>query len=235
LFHHYCQLRQYDAAFDALRECDEFLTLQGHSTILIERYGLLEGYWRNEAWQPEPDNQWKIHALLMDLGNAYSSSGECQRAIDFYQQSLEITRQIGDRKGEASSLMGLGSAYSSLGEYQHAIDFYQQSVEIKRQIGDRRGEALSLQNLGVTCNKLGKAREGFAASHQAIQILQDLDLPLKAMPYPNWFKRTIQFAQRGKGQLLLCFALGIVAFPFALVWQIGLLAWRILRGWVRPR
>jgi tetratricopeptide (TPR) repeat protein len=148
---------------------------------------------------------------------------------------LEITRQIGDRKGEASSLGNLGNAYQSLGEYQRAIDFHQQSLEITRQIGDRRGEALTLQNLGVAYQKSGRVREGFAASQQAMQILQELDLPLEAMPYPNWLKRTLQFAQRGKGQLVLCFAIGIVAFPFALVGLIGLLSWRIVQGWLRQR
>jgi tetratricopeptide (TPR) repeat protein len=170
---------------------------------------------------------------LSNLGNAYYSICEYQRAIDFHQQSLEIARQIGDRKGEAISLSNLGTVYDSLGEYQRAIDFYQQSLEIIRQIGDRQVETFALQRLGVVYRKNGRILEGFAAGLQAILIRQELDLPLEAMPYPNWLKRTLQFAQRGKVQLVLCFALGIVAFPFALVGLIGLLAWRIVRGWVR--
>ncbi|MFB8792017.1 MAG: tetratricopeptide repeat protein [Potamolinea sp.] len=53
-----------------------------------------------------------------------------------YQQSLEITREIGARSGIASSLNNLGNAYHSQGQYQQAIDYHQQSLEIFQ--GNRR-------------------------------------------------------------------------------------------------
>ncbi|MGI2909842.1 tetratricopeptide repeat protein, partial [Tolypothrix sp. VBCCA 56010] len=68
-------------------------------------------------------------------GNAYNSLGQYQRAIEFLQQSLEISREIGDRNGEGASLGNLGNAYNSLGQYQRAIEFLQQSLEISREIG----------------------------------------------------------------------------------------------------
>jgi len=149
-----------------------------------------------------------------------------------YQQALDLKRQLGKRSSEATLLSSLGMINDSLRQYPKAVECYQQSLEIQQQIGDRRGEATALQNLGVIYHKCGRVREGFAVTQQAIQILQELDLPLEAMPYPNWLKRTIQFAQRGKGQLVICFVLGIVAFPFALVGLVGLMAWRIVQGWV---
>ncbi|WP_353737611.1 MULTISPECIES: tetratricopeptide repeat protein, partial [unclassified Microcystis] len=66
----------------------------------------------------------------MGLGNVYYSLGEYQKAIEFHQQSLAITREIGDRGGEAASYNNLGTVYRSLGEYQKAIEFYQQSLAI---------------------------------------------------------------------------------------------------------
>ncbi|QFS48567.1 tetratricopeptide repeat protein [Nostoc sphaeroides] len=170
---------------------------------------------------------------LMGLGNAYKSLGEYQRAIEFYQQSLEISREIGDRNGEGNSLMGLGNAYKSLGEYQRAIEFYQQSLEISREIGDRNGEGNSLMGLGVAYHQCGRIQEGFAASYQAQQIFQELELPIDAMPYPQWLKSLIKLAQRGRLQLILCFIFGLIAFPFALVWLILLLLWRLIRAQFR--
>ncbi|PZV14547.1 MAG: hypothetical protein DCF20_12950 [Pseudanabaena sp.] len=76
--------------------------------------------------------------------------------MDFYQQSLAITKQIGDRNGEARSLNNLGLAYNNLGQYQKAIDFYQQSLAIRKQIGDRNGEGRSINNLGYAYFHLGQ-------------------------------------------------------------------------------
>ena len=174
LFHHCCQLQQYDAAFDHLRTCDEFLILQGHSTIQIEHYGLLEQYWRARTWQPEAENQWKITALLTKLGTAYYSLGEYQQAIDFHQQSLEIDRKTGDRHGEAASLGSLGNAYNSIGEYQRAFDYQQQSLRIKRQIGNRHGEATSLIGLGNVYQSLGEYQRAIDYQQQSLAIQQQI-------------------------------------------------------------
>lgn len=50
------------------------------------------------------------------------------------------------------------------------------------------------------------------------------------MPYPQWLKSLIKLAQRGRLQLILCFIFGLIAFPFALVWLILLLLWRLIRA-----
>jgi len=172
---------------------------------------------------------------LGNLGTAYNSLGQYQEAIRFHLQSLEIAMEIGDRGGEGSSLGNLGNAYNSLGQYQEAIRFHQQSLEIAREIGDKRGEANSLQNFSASYNKIGRVKESYAAAYQANLILQELELPLEAMPYPNWMKLIAKFAQRGKWQLALCFILGLFAFPFALVLIVALMLWQLVRAQFRRR
>ncbi|MCL1464850.1 tetratricopeptide repeat protein [Argonema galeatum] len=172
---------------------------------------------------------------LNNLGNAYYYLGQYQEAIRFYQQWLEIAKEIGDRRGESGSLNNLGNAYYYLGQYQEAIRFYQQWLEIAREIGDKRGKANSFLILSASSNKIGRVKEGYAAAYQAIQILKELKLPLEAMPYPNWMKLIAKFAQRGKWQLALCFILGLFAFPFGLVWIVGLMLWRVVSAKFRRR
>ncbi|MCL6753132.1 tetratricopeptide repeat protein, partial [Nostoc sp. CCCryo 231-06] len=129
IFHHFYQLQNYDSAFDALWNCDNFLFLRGHYADQIELYGQLVSKWKDIG---DREN-WNYRASLASLGNAYNSLGQYQRAIDFHQQSLEISREIGDRNSEGKSLANLGNAYNSLGQYQRAIDFHQQSLEISRE------------------------------------------------------------------------------------------------------
>jgi len=123
----------------------------------------------------------------------------------------------------------LGNAYYSLGQYQQAIAFHQQSLEIKREIGDLRGQANSLQSLAGLYQLTGKVQEGFKAGYEAQEILQQLDLPFEAYPYPDWMKSVVRFAQKGNVQLAICFLVGLVAFPFALVWLVAVITWRWLR------
>ncbi len=83
------------------------------------------------------------------MGLAYDFLREFHRAIEFHEQSLEISREIGYRKGEAISLGNLGRVYYSLRQYNKVIKFYKQSLEISQEIGVYQWEAYFLGNLGI--------------------------------------------------------------------------------------
>ena len=100
-------------------------------------------------------------------------------------------------------------------------------MDITKHIGNRDGEALCLQNLGVTYGKCGRIKEAYSASYQAQMIRKEIGVP---MPYPQWMKSLINFAQCGYLQLILCSIFGLIAFPFALMWIVMLFLWRWLRG-----
>ncbi|XGV86832.1 MAG: tetratricopeptide repeat protein [Limnothrix sp. BL-A-16] len=111
---------------------------------------------------------------LGNLGLAYDSLGQVQRAIDFHEQHRAISREIGDRQGEAASLGNLGNAYRSLGQFQRAIDLHEQSLAIKREIGDRQGEAASLGNLGLAYRSLGQFQRAIDLHEQSLAIAREI-------------------------------------------------------------
>ena len=74
--------------------------------------------------------------------------GEPRKAIEYYEQELKISREIGDRCGEGAILGNLGLAYNHLGESRKAIEYYEQALEIAREIGDRHGEGKALEIWG---------------------------------------------------------------------------------------
>jgi CHAT domain-containing protein/Tfp pilus assembly protein PilF len=108
------------------------------------------------------------------LGVAYRSLGQYPKAIEYYQQSLAIFKEIGDREGEALSLNNLGVAYRSLGQYPKAIEYYQQSLAIFKEIGDREGEARSLNNLGNAYDALGQYPKAIEFYQQSLAIFKEI-------------------------------------------------------------
>ncbi|MCA2510829.1 MAG: tetratricopeptide repeat protein, partial [Microcystis sp. M60BS1] len=170
IFYHRYQLTEYDNAFDILRAIEDFLTRRGYYQTLADYYLELVTVYQ----QQEEQTNWKYAASLTSLGNVYHSLGEYQKAIEFHQQSLAITREIGDREGEAASYNNLGNVYYSLGEYQKAIEFYQQSLAIKREIGDRGGEASSYGNLGNVYYSLGEYQKAIEFHQQSLAITREI-------------------------------------------------------------
>ncbi|ERT05023.1 TPR repeat family protein [Lyngbya aestuarii BL J] len=99
-----------------------------------------------------------------------------REALQSFQQSLEIYREIGNRQGEAKSLGNLGNAYWYLGQYQKAIEFYQQQLTIAREIGDRYGEAASLNNLGWAYWNLSQYQQAIELHQQSLTIFREINV-----------------------------------------------------------
>ena len=75
--------------------------------------------------------------------------GEHTQAKEFYEQSLRIAREIGDRVAESQALIGLGNIYILfVGEPATAKDYYQQALTLAREIDDRINEVDALIGLG---------------------------------------------------------------------------------------
>ncbi len=68
--------------------------------------------------------------LLKELGDFFSSISKRRKAIEYHEQSLNISREIGDRLGEGASLDSLGNAYDSLGEKEKACGLWKEAVAI---------------------------------------------------------------------------------------------------------
>jgi tetratricopeptide (TPR) repeat protein len=168
-FYHQCQLGRYQDAFGTVLACDNFLRLRGYYTTLLDLYGQL-----HKDWQPTTEERQGYGDVCNNMGTVSQFLGQYQEALNLYQQSLEIQREIGDRSGEANSLMNLGNVYDSLGQYQKALNFHQQSLAIQREIGDIQGEANSLNNLGNVYGSLGQYQEALDFFQQSLEIQREI-------------------------------------------------------------
>ncbi len=58
-------------------------------------------------------------------------------ALDYFQKSLKVFEEIGDKKGVAVCLNVFGIVYDLLGNYPKALEYYQKSLKIREKIGDK--------------------------------------------------------------------------------------------------
>ena len=72
---------------------------------------------------------------LGNLGVAYRRLGQTEKAIDYYEQALNINRQVDDRKAEAVNLYNLGELYKDQGGVSQARQYLEQALTISREIG----------------------------------------------------------------------------------------------------
>lgn len=111
--------------------------------------------------------------LLSKLADFLFSISEYRKAIKYYEESLVLSRAIGNRQNEGISLGSLGNTHDYLGESQMAIKYLEESLMIFREIGDKKAEGASLGNLGNAYYRLGKYKKAIEYQEQASTVSQE--------------------------------------------------------------
>ena len=132
-----------------------------------------------------------------------------KKAIEFHQQSLSITKKIGDKESQGRSFGSLGSVYRCLGNYEKAIEFHQQSLNIAKEIGDKGSEGKAYGNLGVVYSCQCDHTKAIEFHQQSLSLAKEVgDKYLEGGLYSNLgiayrslgdYKKAIEFHQRSLG------------------------------------
>ncbi|XP_067046738.1 tetratricopeptide repeat protein 28-like isoform X3 [Acropora muricata] len=109
-----------------------------------------------------------------NLGNAYQSPGDYQKAIEYQQKSLKVAIEISDQAGEGIAYGNLGNTYHSLGDYQKAMEYQEKHLKIAKEIGDRAGEGRAYGNLGNAYQALGDYQEAIRYHKKDLKIAKEI-------------------------------------------------------------
>ena len=120
--------------------------------------------------------------VLTNMGLAYQTLGQYERAISSFEDLLVIVRELKESQGASEELKAeegriigqLGLLHREFGQYEQAVEFLEQRIEIAREIGDRAGEGAGLGNLGSAYDGLGQYEQAIDAYEQRLIITREL-------------------------------------------------------------
>lgn len=92
----------------------------------------------------------------LNLASLHVAIGDYSKGVEYYTNSLEISRKIKNRYMESQILRGLAQIRAHFNEWAEADKLSKESLAIALEIGDRRGEMMSLELCGYNKIKLGK-------------------------------------------------------------------------------
>jgi tetratricopeptide (TPR) repeat protein len=85
-------------------------------------------------------------STLNNVGLVYFDLGEKQQALNFYNQSLPLSRQVGDKAGEANTLYNIAYVERNRGNLQAALAQIQAAINISK--------TYALKLIAKTCEHL---------------------------------------------------------------------------------
>ncbi len=104
-------------------------------------------------------------------------TGDYPAAAASHQQALQLSRDVGNRLGQAETLNSLGELSSRTAATRQARDQHAQALAIARDLGTPPDEARALEGIGRSHLQDGHASEGTACLRQALAIYQRIGSP----------------------------------------------------------
>ena len=114
---------------------------------------------------------------LQRIGLGNNALGNFNEAIDFYDQSIRVFRNIGDSSGVSGTLMNLGSSHYGQGRFDASIEAFRQAFVIAEAAGNRRRMASLLNNMGVISLANSNYPKALDLYQQALVIKEELGDP----------------------------------------------------------
>jgi DNA-binding SARP family transcriptional activator len=105
--------------------------------------------------------------VLNNLGMVFSQQGD-DSAIGYYEQSMAVHRDTGDRTGQAQAAINLAYHYRRQGRYDEVVAALLEVLEL--QVGNQYGESVALCNLGEAYLELGRHNDAAARSQEALAL-----------------------------------------------------------------
>ncbi len=105
--------------------------------------------------------------ILNWIGNFRISMGDNEQAKKYLEESLDLSKEIGDKRGIAESMLRLGNVTNSLGDFELAKNYYEESQDVYKEIGSKSGIAattLSLGQIAFNQGDYGLAKKYFEES-----------------------------------------------------------------------
>lgn len=114
---------------------------------------------------------------LDNLGEAYRVLGQYDKALDYFEQAVQLRHELDDHWGETQSLTGMALVYLSLDERENALAIDERILALRIQLGDRIGEANTRSRIGTIYWGLGEESKAIASAQHARALYASLGLP----------------------------------------------------------
>jgi tetratricopeptide (TPR) repeat protein len=107
---------------------------------------------------------------LYPAGILAHEQGDTERSESFFEESLAIRRELGDKRGIADSLNALGMVAKHKEDYGQATERFQESLALRGELEDRQGISIALNNLGGVAHSKGDFAEAARMYEQSLQL-----------------------------------------------------------------
>lgn len=113
-------------------------------------------------------------AAFHQIAYEIEKRGNVEEAILYWERSLKISEEIGNKLEAAYTLGSIAYVYTTQHDYQKAIDIYLRNLDFYLKIGHKAKIADMYNNLGVMNRQLGNVNDAFKYWERCLKMQEEL-------------------------------------------------------------
>lgn len=100
-----------------------------------------------------------LGTILNTIATNYYYQGDYAEALNYYNRSLQIRKELPDTSIISINYRNIGLTYKVIGDYSSALEYYEMALPIYESQGDPKGLATIYNSIGVLYKELGNYEE----------------------------------------------------------------------------
>ena len=115
----------------------------------------------------------RVKALL-GLGRFEMVQGNLERAVELFEESLTVYRELANDEGTARVLTFLGFAANLQGDYKWQRSLLEEALPLSRRLGDHRNVSLTLNFLALLASDQGDQERAAALWEEGLALAREM-------------------------------------------------------------
>jgi CHAT domain-containing protein/Tfp pilus assembly protein PilF len=116
----------------------------------------------------------RIMVAQMYLGSAYAYQGRQPEALEVFQRTADVAREIGNRKGLSRALNNIAGVLANMGRLEESVSYMYQCMDVARELGDQPMQYTVLTNIGRLYIATGDPDKAEAPLQESLRVGRDL-------------------------------------------------------------
>ena len=109
------------------------------------------------------------------MGASCYLKSDFPKALDYFQRSLKVFEEIGDKHGISGISNNMGMIWNSQGENSKALGYYQSSLKSYKEIGDTKGSAGVINNIGSIYEQQKDFPKALEYYQRSLKVYEEID------------------------------------------------------------
>jgi len=143
-------------------------------SVYLQRYELDTAYITYQKalkyLQTDSTNNHPCSAIYNNLGIICMEQEKFQEALQYYEQSLQIRKEINDREGIAQVYNNMGKSFLKQKDYDKAVELLKKSIPISKETRNFRSETIGVQTLSAIYMEKKKYKEAAFMLQREIEL-----------------------------------------------------------------